>query len=62
MGKPQTLTPVSERATLDRQRADHAFAERTKLAGAWIAAAHAMACRRGWLHGDPQRLHTTSLG
>jgi oxygen-independent coproporphyrinogen-3 oxidase len=39
-----------------------AFAERTGLDAASIATARAAACDRGWLHDDPQRLHTTALG
>ena len=39
-----------------------AFAERTGLDAASIATARAAACDRGWLHADPQRLHTTALG
>ncbi|UJJ57293.1 MULTISPECIES: radical SAM family heme chaperone HemW [Rhodanobacter] len=39
-----------------------AFAERTGLPPQRIAAALAAAVRRGWLHDDPQRLHTTVLG
>jgi oxygen-independent coproporphyrinogen-3 oxidase len=39
-----------------------AFAERTGLPPQRIAAALAAAVRRGWLHDDPQRLHTTALG
>ncbi|AGG90428.1 radical SAM family heme chaperone HemW [Rhodanobacter denitrificans] len=39
-----------------------AFAERTGLPPRRIAAALAAAVRRGWLHDDPQRLHTTVLG
>jgi len=38
------------------------FAERTGLPPQRIAAALAAAVRRGWLHDDPQRLHTTALG
>jgi oxygen-independent coproporphyrinogen-3 oxidase len=38
------------------------FAQRTGLDAASIAGARATACRRGWLHDDPQRLHTTALG
>ncbi|TPG47444.1 radical SAM family heme chaperone HemW [Rhodanobacter glycinis] len=38
------------------------FAERTGLPPESIAAALADARQRGWLHGDPQRLHTTALG
>jgi putative oxygen-independent coproporphyrinogen III oxidase len=38
------------------------FAERTGLDPACIAGARAAACRRGWLHDDPHRLHTTALG
>ena len=39
-----------------------AFAERTGLPPQRIAAALAAARQRGWLHDDPQRLHTTALG
>ena len=39
-----------------------AFAERTGLPPERIAAALAAARQRGWLHDDPQRLHTTALG
>ncbi len=39
-----------------------AFAERTGLPPESIAKALADARQRGWLHGDPQRLHTTALG
>ncbi|WP_426702023.1 radical SAM family heme chaperone HemW [Rhodanobacter sp. Col0626] len=39
-----------------------AFAERTGLPPERIAAALANARRRGWLHDDPQHLHTTALG
>jgi len=39
-----------------------AFAERTGLPPVRIAAALATARQRGWLHHDPQRLHTTALG
>jgi putative oxygen-independent coproporphyrinogen III oxidase len=39
-----------------------AFSERTGLPTERIAAGLAAACRRGWLHDDPQRLHTTALG
>ena len=39
-----------------------AFAERTGLPCARIAATVAEDRRRGWLHEDPQRLHTTALG
>ena len=39
-----------------------AFAQRTGLQAADIAAARATALGRGWLHDDPQRLHTTALG
>ncbi|MBQ4855404.1 radical SAM family heme chaperone HemW [Rhodanobacter sp. B2A1Ga4] len=39
-----------------------AFAERTGLPPERIAAALAVARGRGWLHDDPQRLHTTALG
>jgi oxygen-independent coproporphyrinogen-3 oxidase len=39
-----------------------AFAERTGLPCAHIAATVAEDRRRGWLHEDPQRLHTTALG
>lgn len=38
------------------------FAERTGLEPASIAAARASAQQRGWLHSDPQWLHTTALG
>ncbi|OOG62047.1 YggW family oxidoreductase [Rhodanobacter sp. B04] len=38
------------------------FAERTGLPPERIAIALAAACRRGWLHDDPQRLRTTALG
>lgn len=38
------------------------FAERTGLPPERIATALAMACQRGWLHEDPQRLRTTALG
>lgn len=38
------------------------FAERTGLAPADIAKPLAEARRRGWLHDDPERLHTTELG
>jgi oxygen-independent coproporphyrinogen-3 oxidase len=39
-----------------------AFAERTGLPHERIAAGLAAARQRGWLHDDPQRLHTTALG
>ncbi|EIM01031.1 YggW family oxidoreductase [Rhodanobacter thiooxydans] len=39
-----------------------AFAERTGLPSARIAAALSTARQHGWLHDDPQRLHTTVLG
>ena len=39
-----------------------AFAERTGLPPQRIAAALTAARQRGWLHDDPQRLHTTALG
>ena len=39
-----------------------AFAERTGLLPERIAAGLASARQRGWLHDDPQRLHTTALG
>ena len=39
-----------------------AFAERTGLPPERIAAALVAVRRRGWLHDDPQRLHTTALG
>ncbi|HEV2678930.1 MAG TPA: radical SAM family heme chaperone HemW [Rhodanobacter sp.] len=39
-----------------------AFAERTGLPPERIAAGLAAARQRGWLHDDPQRLHTTPLG
>jgi oxygen-independent coproporphyrinogen-3 oxidase len=39
-----------------------AFAERTGLSPSHIAAALTAARQRGWLHDDPQRLHTTVLG
>ncbi|MFC5437390.1 radical SAM family heme chaperone HemW [Rhodanobacter umsongensis] len=39
-----------------------AFAERTGLPAERIAGALADGRRRGWLHDDPQRLHTTTLG
>jgi oxygen-independent coproporphyrinogen-3 oxidase len=39
-----------------------AFAERTGLPPERIAAVLAVARRRGWLHDDPHRLHTTALG
>ncbi|HWX65187.1 MAG TPA: radical SAM family heme chaperone HemW [Rhodanobacter sp.] len=39
-----------------------AFAERTGLPPGRIAAGLAAARQRGWLHDDPQRLHTTALG
>jgi putative oxygen-independent coproporphyrinogen III oxidase len=39
-----------------------AFSERTGLPPERIAAGLAAACQRGWLHDDPQRLHTTALG
>jgi len=35
---------------------------RTGLPAASIAPALAHARQRGWLHDDPQRLHTTALG
>ena len=38
------------------------FAVRTGLPAASIAPALAHARQRGWLHDDPQRLHTTALG
>ncbi|HUW54702.1 MAG TPA: radical SAM family heme chaperone HemW [Rhodanobacter sp.] len=38
------------------------FAARTGLSAASIAPALAHARQRGWLHDDPQRLHTTALG
>jgi putative oxygen-independent coproporphyrinogen III oxidase len=38
------------------------FAERTGLPMDQIAASLAIAKKRGWLHDDPQRLHTTALG
>ncbi len=40
----------------------NAFTERTGLPLERIASALADAHRRGWLHEDPQRLHTTALG
>jgi putative oxygen-independent coproporphyrinogen III oxidase len=39
-----------------------AFTERTGLSLAHVAAAMADGRRRGWLHEDAQRLHTTALG
>jgi len=39
-----------------------AFAERTGLPPERIAAALVIARQRGWLHHDPQQLHTTALG
>ncbi|MEO5830829.1 MAG: radical SAM family heme chaperone HemW [Rhodanobacter sp.] len=39
-----------------------AFAQRTGLPSEQIAAGIAAACQRGWLHDDPDRLHTTALG
>jgi oxygen-independent coproporphyrinogen-3 oxidase len=39
-----------------------AFAERTGLPPGRIAVGLAAARQRGWLHDDPQRLHTTALG
>jgi len=39
-----------------------AFAERTGLPPERIAAGLAAARQRGWLHDDPQRLHTSVLG
>ncbi len=39
-----------------------AFAERTGLPPERIAAALATTRQRGWVHDDPQRLHTTALG
>ncbi|HEY8585784.1 MAG TPA: radical SAM family heme chaperone HemW [Rhodanobacter sp.] len=39
-----------------------AFTERTGLPAATIANALTTARQRGWLHDDPQRLHTTALG
>jgi oxygen-independent coproporphyrinogen-3 oxidase len=39
-----------------------AFSERTGLPPERIAVGLAAARQRGWLHDDPQRLHTTALG
>ncbi|OOG59602.1 radical SAM family heme chaperone HemW [Rhodanobacter sp. C03] len=38
------------------------FAERTGLPAERIAAVLTADCQRGWLHDDPQRLRTTTLG